>query len=217
MSASSGGADHHTRSWHGTGPGSRGSSGARVLERGYHLLTGDTTTPNWPGQHPIGRFGRALAASLVALAGLAFIAVGPTAVALGWHGYLGLRAAEQAAAEPVIGSEVRDGPVGFLVQEVTCELDAAWSVHGRLCEVHLVARNHGEEPVTIPGRAQALDGPDGLRLLPVSGPEPFGTLHPGDEETAVIEFDVPPHAVLTHVGVHADAYSEGVQIRLPAE
>jgi hypothetical protein len=215
MSASSSGPGHRTDLRHRTAP--RTASGANAIQRGNHLLTGNTSTPAWPGRTGLGRFGRAITASFIALLGLAFFAIGPTAVAFGWHGYLKMRTAERVAAEPVVGAEVHDGPVSFVVHELECEIEVAWSVHGRLCEVRITARNRGDEPVTIPGSAQMLHGPEGLRHLPISDPAPFGTLGPGDEETAVIEFDVPPHALITHVGVHADPYSDGARIRLPGQ
>jgi hypothetical protein len=210
MSAPTGGYDNRTGS-------SQHPGETTATEPGHHLLTGNSTTPAWPGRSGTGRLGRAVGASLIALLGLAFLAVGPTAVAVGWHGYLEIRAAEELAAQPVAGTEVRDGPVSFVVHEISCKTDEAWSVNGRVCEVRVTARNHGQEAVTIPSAAQGLLGPEGLRHLPVSDPEPFGTLRQGDEETAVIEFDVPPHALITHVAVHADAYSEGVRIRFPDE
>ena len=161
-----------------------------------------------------GRFTRASAASLMALAGLVLMVVGPTATALGWHEYVRIRTATTDTSHP-LGAEVRDGPVTFVVHEVRCRTtDEGGSLNGKRCEVTVTARNDGEEPVTIPGSAQMLHSPEGVRHLPTSGPRPFGTLAPGQDARAMIKFDVPARVEVTHVGVHADPYSEGAEVRL---
>lgn len=154
------------------------------------------------------RFGRASAAGLMALTGLAMIIVGPAAIAIGWHTQNQIRAAQEATRNP-IGSEVREGAAAFVVHEVRCGADDA-TVHGQRCAVQITVRNDGDQELTVPGIAQVLHGPDGVRYLPVlADPEPFGTLQPGEHDTAVLEYDLPPHGRVTHVGVHVDVYSRG--------
>jgi hypothetical protein len=169
-----------------------------------------------PGRLRDGRaahVGRAAAASLVGLVGLAVIVLGPTALALSWHTHNEIQAAQEASRNPV-GSEVREGSATFVVEEVRCGADDD-TVHGQRCEVEIHVRNDGDEELTVPGIAQVLVGPEGVRYLPVTGDEePFGILEPGEWGEALLEYDIPPHARVTHVGVHEDMYSEGETVSL---
>jgi hypothetical protein len=159
------------------------------------------------------RFGRAGAASLVALLGLAVIVLGPTALALGWHTHNESQAELEAERNPV-GSQVREGSATFVVEEVRCGAHDD-TVHGQRCEVEIHVRNDGGEELTVPGIAQVLVGPEGVRYLPVTGDEePFGTLQSGEWGEALLEYDLPPHARVTHVSVHQDIYSEGDTVAL---
>ncbi len=159
------------------------------------------------------RFGRASAAGLVALTGLAAITLGPAAIAIGWHAQHQIRIAEEATRNP-IGTEVREGTATFVVHEVRCGANDD-TVHGQRCTTEITVRNDGEEELTIPGTAQVLHGPDGVRYLPVlDDPEPFGTLEPGEDATATFEYDLPPHGRVTHVGVHFDVYSRGEAVTI---
>jgi len=68
----------------------------------------------------------------------------------------------------------------------------------------------------VPGPAQRLRGSEGARHAPVRGqPEPFGTLAPGQAATGRIRFDLPTHSTVTHVEVHATAYTRGRAVALP--
>jgi hypothetical protein len=159
------------------------------------------------------RFGRASAASAVGLLGLAVIVLGPAAVAIGWHTHHQIRLAHETARNP-LGTTVTDGPATFFVEEVRCGADDG-TVHGQRCLVEITASNDGDDPLAIPGMAQVLIGPEGVRYLPDgAAAEPFGTLPPGGSATAIIAYDLPPHARITHVGVHADPYSDGKRVWL---
>lgn len=159
------------------------------------------------------RFGRATAAALVGLTGLAVIVLGPTAIAVGWHAQHQIRTAQEQARNP-LGSEVREGPATFVVEEVRCGADDD-TVHGQRCLAQITARNDGDDGLTIPGVAQVLHGPEGVRYLPVDEePEPFGTLEPGESATAEFRYDLPPHGRVTRVGVHVDVYSRGEAVTL---
>lgn len=152
---------------------------------------------------------RVSATLLVALAGLAVIILGPTGLAVGWHEHTQEQAAAEQAKHP-LGSEVRDGPASFVVHEVRCGADDE-TRHGQRCVATVAVRNDGEETLRLPG--VQLHSPDGVRHVPAAAdPAPFGTLEPGDSTTSAIEFDLPPHAEVTHVGVRADPYSSGVAV-----
>jgi hypothetical protein len=167
-----------------------------------------------PGRGPGRRPSRRRTATLLAgLTGLVVLTLGPGAIALGWHAYAQHQAAASASRH-LLGGETPDGPAVFVVREIRCG-EADGSVHGQRCVVTVVARNNGDRALTIPGIAQMLHGPDGVRHLPVPGdPAPFGTLAPGESATAAIEYDLPVHAEITHVGVRADAYSRGQAIHV---
>jgi hypothetical protein len=159
------------------------------------------------------RFGRASAAGLVALTGLAMITLGPAAIAIGWHTQNQIRIAQETTRNP-IGTEVREGPATFVVHEVRCGADDD-TVHGQRCTAEVTVRNDGAEELTVPGIAQVLQGPDGVRYLPVlADPEPFGTLEPGEDATATFRYDLPPHGRVTHVRVHSDVYSRGEAVTI---
>lgn len=164
----------------------------------------------WSGATPRERSRHALVASLVALAGLALLTGGPAVVALGWHGFSQLQA--RGAAESQLGVETRDGPVSFVVQDFRCGPEDG-SVNGKLCRVWIAARNDGTAEVTVPGTVQRLHGPEGARHLPAKVDRtPFGTLEPGQTGTALITFDLPALAPVTHLEMHADPYSPGATI-----
>jgi hypothetical protein len=156
-------------------------------------------------------FRRTTAATAVAAAGLAALTLGPAALAVAWHETT--RARSAPAALSGIGAETSDGPATFVVHEVRCGSDPEGSTHGRRCEVLITVRNDGDEDLVVPGGMQMLHGPEGVRHLPVPDQgEPFGTLSPGGSTTATVEFDLPQHAPVTHVGVRAQPYSDGQEI-----
>lgn len=161
------------------------------------------------------RHWRAGAAALTALAGLALLAFGPAGIARGVHDYTQRRAAAALESAHLTGTEVRDGPVSFVVHMIHCGEGGKGSVYGQRCEITVGARNDGPATVTIPGPAQRLHGSEGARHNPVGNdPAPFGTLRPGQAATATIEFDVPLHSTVTHVEVHAGDYSRGQAVLL---
>ena len=146
-------------------------------------------------------------AGLVALAGLAVLVLGPIGLAVGLR--------DRTEAGPprtgnLLGTEVRDGPVRFVVHAIHCGLTPD-AFNGQLCEVTIEARNEGAAAVTVPGPAQLLYGSDGVRFLPAIDTEraPFGSLAPGEAATAAIRFDLPYTAVATVVEVHAGPYTPG--------
>lgn len=156
---------------------------------------------------------RPITAGLAALAGLALLAAGPAAFALGIRDQLQRRAAENTQHK--LGTEVRDGPVTFVVHTVACGAAEEATVYGQLCEVTIGARNDGTEELIVPGPAQVLYGSAGARLRPVrQDAEPFGTIAPGQAATATIAFDVPSKSVITHVEVHATPYTRGQPIAI---
>ncbi|QSB14516.1 hypothetical protein JQS43_24050 [Natronosporangium hydrolyticum] len=159
---------------------------------------------------------RAITAGSVALGGLALLAFAPAGLALGVERFAE-RNADAAIGHP-LGAEVTDGHITFIVHEIRCGPDEQGeTTHGRLCEVTIGARNDGTATATIPGDRQHLAGPDGLRHLPVPGePAPFGTLPPGTAATAVLSYDLPEHADITHVRLHGDVYTEGESVGLDA-
>lgn len=191
---------------HGAVASPPASAAAPPPHRG-HRTAASARRPGLPA-----RISRRAVTALVGLAGLAVLALGPTGLALGWHEQA--QRADREAPEHLLGAEVRDGPATFVVHEVRCG-DGEDTVHGQRCLATVAVRNDGDARLTIPGQAQVLHGPDGVRHLPVDGnPMPFGVLPPGESATTVIEFDLPSHAMVTHVGVHADVYSEGVPVSL---
>lgn len=150
---------------------------------------------------------------LVALVGLGVLMLGPALVAAGWYVYA--RAQADRPDPYHLGQEVPAGPAVFVVHEIRCGADEESTENGRRCEVVVGVRNGGTEELTIPGGALVLHGLDGVRYLQYdSDLEPFGTLQPGDEATALLEFDVPPHAPITHVGVRADPYAADVAVAI---
>lgn len=156
------------------------------------------------------RHWRAGAAMLTALAGFAGLTAGPAGLALGVRDYAQRQAEAAKAAQHQLGTEVRDGPVTFVVHKIHCGPAEAETVNGQLCEVTIGARNDGTEEITVPGMAQLLYGSGGARLRPaLDDPEPFGTIGPGGAATATIAFDVPSRSVISHVEVHASSYTRG--------
>jgi hypothetical protein len=156
------------------------------------------------------RHGRATAAALAALAGLALLTLGPAGVALGLRDHAQRQAEAARAAQHQLGTEVRDGPVTFIVHNIHCGPAEAETVNGQLCEITVGARNDGAEKIPVPVGVQVLYGTGGARLRPV--PEestPFGTLEPGEAATATIAFDIPARSVVSHVEVHATPYTRG--------
>jgi hypothetical protein len=178
-----------------------GSSGSGAARRGgAHRATHE---PWWRGRW------RAGAAALTALAGLGLVAFGPAGVVMGVRDVT-QRQAAAAASRYQVGTEVRDGPVAFVVHEVQCGAAPELATQGQLCLVTVAARNDGDERLKVPRSAQVLHGADRARHWPTGGdPTPFGSLKPGETATAVLVFDLPPASVPTHVEVHADAYSAG--------
>lgn len=150
------------------------------------------------------------AAALVGCAGFGLLTAGPAGLVLGVRDYTQRQADAALTAEPQLGTQVRDGPVAFVVHSVACGPAEAETVHGQLCKVTVGARNDGIEEITIPGGAQLLHGSGGARLraIPSDG-EPFGTMAPGQAATAIITFDIPTGSIVSHVEVHATAYSRG--------
>jgi hypothetical protein len=160
------------------------------------------------------RYWRGGAATLTALAGYGLLALGPAGVAAGIQEYRQWRAATAAADQPLLGVEIRDGPIAFIVHSVHCGT-AAETVNGMLCEVTVAARNDGDQALTVPGSEVVLHGAEGVRHRPVAAePEPFGAIPPGAAATALIGFDLPPTSEPTHVEVHAGPYTAGQRIAL---
>jgi hypothetical protein len=156
------------------------------------------------------RYWRAGAATLTALAGLGLLTIGPASVALGVRDYAQRQAEAAKSAQHQVGTEVRDGPVTFVVHNIHCGPAEAETVNGQLCEVTVGARNDGAEEITVPGPAQVLHGTGGARLRPLPGDaKPFGKIGPGEAATATIAFDIPSQSVVTHVEVHASSYTRG--------
>jgi uncharacterized protein DUF4352 len=161
------------------------------------------------------RHWRAGIAAVVALAGFALMALGPAGFAFGVRDELQRRADAVQAAQLKLGTEVRDGPITFVVHSVHCGAAEKETTNGQLCEVTIGVRNDGTEELAVPGPAQVLYGSAGARLRPVPGDaEPFGKIGPGQAATATIPFDVPATSVITHVEVHATSYTRGQAIAL---
>jgi hypothetical protein len=153
---------------------------------------------------------RTAAATLTALAGLALLTLTPAGLALGVHEYSQRQAEAAKAAQHQLGTDVRDGPVTFVVYNIHCGPAETETANGQLCEVTVGARNDGVEKLAVPGPAQMLYGTGGARLRPMPGdPKPFGTIKPGEAATATIAFDIPARSVATHVEVHATPYTRG--------
>ena len=150
--------------------------------------------------------------------GFGLLTLGPAGIAVGVLGYAALNDRPGGTTLPLVGTEVHDGAVTFVVHTLRCgtaEPDQA--MHGRLCELTVAARNDGPHEVTVPASIQRLAGPRGARHLPVpdGDPVPFGTLAPGEAATARITYDLPEHASITHVEVHADPTTDGTAVGLP--
>lgn len=160
------------------------------------------------------RHWRIITATSVAVGGLVLLAFAPAAVALGIQQYSEQSGDISGRGYPPLGTQVRDAQVVFVVHQIRCGA-AEQTTQGRLCEVTIGARNGGPEPVTVPGGMQRLAGPEGLRHAPVPGePAPFGTIAPGAAATAVLSYDVPPQADITHIVVRAGPYTEGQPVAL---
>jgi hypothetical protein len=155
---------------------------------------------------------------LVALAGLALVALGPAALVVAWRDHAAHLERAQAQETYRVGDPVSDGPVTFVVHEVRCgAAPEEETTHGQLCEVTLGARNDGEEAVRIPGGAQILRGSLGARHQPTrAGATLLGTLEPRQAATAVLQYDLPLHSTVTHVEVRADTYSRGIPVAVGA-
>src|SRR5690606_14835374 len=97
-----------------------------------------------PPDPPPGRRRRAGLLALVAVGGLALLVLGPAGVALLVRDY----ATGESTTTHRIGEPVRDGPITFVVHQVRCGPHED-SVHGRLCEVTLGARNDGEDRKSV--------------------------------------------------------------------
>jgi Domain of unknown function (DUF4352) len=161
------------------------------------------------------RYWRAGAAALTACAGFGLLTAGPAGLAIGVRDYQQRQAEAAFAAEHQLGTEVRDGPVAFVVHNVSCGPAKSETMNGQLCEVTIGARNDGAEEITVPGGAQMLHGTGGARLRPFGGDgKPFGTLEPGQAATATIAFDIPAASVVNHVEVHATSYSRGQAVAI---
>lgn len=155
---------------------------------------------------------RPAATAAAALAGLATLTLGPAGIALLWQAGAEHRQAEAAATATYLGTPVRDGPVTFVVHELRCGSDDE-STYGRRCEVTLGARNDGRGTVTVPAGAQWLRVAEGARHQAVNLDEAtLGELRPGQSATTVLVFDLPRHATVTHLEVHADTYSQGAPV-----
>jgi hypothetical protein len=160
----------------------------------------------------VARWWRSGAAALVGLIGLGLVTVGPAGVAAGVRDYAQRPA---AAGQHLLGTEVRDGPVTFVVHQIQCGAAEDETTNGKLCEVTIGARNDGDEEVTVPGTEQLLHGTKGARHRSVTVElEAFGTIGPGEAATATIAFDLPPSSVATHVEVHATPYTPGQLIAI---
>jgi hypothetical protein len=161
------------------------------------------------------RYWRGGAATLVALIGLGLVTAGPAGVAAGLRDYAQRQVAAAAARQHLLGTEVRDGPVTFVVHQIQCGAAEDETANGQLCEVTIGARNDGDEEVTVPGSQQLLYGTKGARHRSATGEsEPFGTIAPGEAATATIAFDLPPGWVATHVEVHATPYTRGQAVAI---
>lgn len=161
------------------------------------------------------RYHRAGAAALTGLAGFGLLTAGPAGLAFGVRDYTHRRAEAAIAAQPQVGTEVRDGPVAFTVHNVFCGPAQEETINGQLCEVTIGARNDGTAAITVPRGAQMLHGTGGARLRPIpADQQPFGTMAPGQAATATIAFDIPAGSVVTHVEVHATPYSRGQAVAI---
>lgn len=156
------------------------------------------------------RYVQAAAATLVALAALALVSLGPSGVILLWRAYGELQA--DAGARTGIGEPVRDGTVTFVLHEVRCGPDGG-AVNGQVCEVTIAARNDGTGNIAVPARAQMLEVSKGARHLPSnSDSAQFGELAPQETTTTVIRYDIPDDATPTHIEVRGHTYSRGTPI-----
>lgn len=161
------------------------------------------------------RRGPETASRTAAVAGLSALLVAPVLLALVVWSYLQPAQTVQVDSPYLVGSEVRDGPVTFVVHLVRCG-ETPEAVHGQRCEVVVGARNHGSHPVTIPALAQTLLADTGAQHRPAVGeqPKPFGTLAPGEAAAAELTFDLPATSQVTAVRVHAGPYTEGQAVKV---
>lgn len=153
---------------------------------------------------------RGVITGAVALAAVALMTLGPTAIVMIWEGNTG-----EAEAAPTyrVGDPVRDGPVTFVVHQVRCGPAEEDSMHGRLCEVTVSAVNEGAEEIPVPSLAQTLHVAEGGRHQPVRpGTGQLGPLEPAQSATAVIRFDLPLAATISHLELRADTYARGVPV-----
>jgi hypothetical protein len=157
------------------------------------------------------RYLQAATATLVALAGLAVISLGPSGAVLLWRAY---ERHVITNGPDQTGEPVRDGAVSFMVHEVRCGPDDT-SVNGKVCDVTVTARNVGTGDIAVPVRAQHLRAAKGARYLPANPDSArFGDLAPQETATTVIRYDIPADAIVTHLEVRAHMYSRAVSIAI---
>lgn len=155
---------------------------------------------------------RPTVAVVAALAGLTLVTMGPAAIVLLWHKHDERQEAAVAATAHYLGSPVRDGSVTFVVHEVRCGSDRD-DTSRRRCEVTVGARNDGSDTVNVPASAQWLRVAEGARHQPVNRDDQLlGELAPGRSATAVLVYQLPRHATVTHVELRAGPYSPGTPV-----
>ncbi len=160
----------------------------------------------------LGHVRRSVLVAGVAAVGVVALVVGPALAVVA--GYELFRRPPEPDPSQAVGTEVRDGPAVFVVHEIRCGPDEKRTAHGRRCEVLVSVRNEGAEKLPVPLNLQMLHGPEGVRHLPAKVHAPRWTLAPGEQTTAVLDYDLPLHAPVTHVGVRATPHSAGQEVAI---
>jgi hypothetical protein len=134
------------------------------------------------------------------------------------------------AQQPGIGTPVRDGQFEFVVQQVECGKDSvgpselARTARGQFCLVTLAVKNVGDRAQRFVDSAQqgfdangteyGTDPVAGFYANGSTGPAWMTGIHPGNQVTGIIVFDLPDDAELVRLELHDSLFSDGVEVRL---
>lgn len=128
-----------------------------------------------------------------------------------------------------IGTAVRDGQFEFVVRSVQCGVNqlgpdyADERAQGQFCLISLTVKNIGDQPRTFPDGAQKGYGTDGTQYGTNSSASLYANesasqwlneIHPGDEVTGTIVYDLAPGVELAQLELHESLTSGGVRVDL---
>jgi hypothetical protein len=133
--------------------------------------------------------------------------------------------------DPGLNKPARDGPLQFVVQNVTCgKAQEAYptdphynrKAQGQYCEVRLSIKNLGKDPDGFFTDLQRAVGSDGASYAPdveaetlanVGGDDTW-TINPGNTATTVLVFDIPKNARIVRLKLYESDNTDGVTVKL---